>query len=36
MSWGKAVEENLAPDLQAEFPRQNGFSAQNLWLMRQF
>ena len=28
--------ENLARDLQAEFPGQNGFSSQNLWLMRQF
>jgi len=34
--WGKAVVENLARDLQAEFPGRNGFSAQNLWLMRQF
>ena len=34
--WGKAVVETLASDLQAEFPGRNGFSAQNLWLMRQF
>ncbi len=34
--WGKAVVETLAQDLQAEFPGRNGFSAQNLWLMRQF
>ena len=34
--WGKAVVENLARDLQTEFPGRNGFSAQNLWLMRQF
>ena len=34
--WGKSVVENLARDLQAEFPGRNGFSAQNLWLMRQF
>ncbi len=34
--WGKAVVETLARDLQAEFPGRNGFSAQNLWLMRQF
>jgi predicted nuclease of restriction endonuclease-like (RecB) superfamily len=33
---GKAVVENLARDLQTEFPGRNGFSAQNLWLMRQF
>ncbi|MFZ9753894.1 MAG: PDDEXK nuclease domain-containing protein [Cyanobium sp.] len=36
MGWGKAVVETLARDLQAEFPGRNGFSAQNLWLMRQF
>lgn len=34
--WGKAVVETLAHDLQAEFPGRNGFSAQSLWLMRQF
>lgn len=28
--------ENLARDLQAEFPGRNGFSPQNIWLMRQF
>ncbi|MBK9440520.1 MAG: hypothetical protein IPN53_04055 [Comamonadaceae bacterium] len=36
LGWGKAVVENLARDLQAEFPGRNGFSAQNLWAMRQF
>jgi len=36
MGWGKSVVENLARDLQAEFPGRNGFSAQNLWGMRQF
>lgn len=36
LGWGKAVVETLARDLQAEFPGRNGFSAQNLWLMRQF
>ena len=36
LGWGKAVVENLARDLQSEFPGRNGFSAQNLWLMRQF
>ena len=35
LGWGKAVVENLARDLQTEFPGRNGFSAQNLWLMRQ-
>lgn len=34
--WGKAVVENLAKDLQTEFPGMRGFSAQNLWYMRQF
>ena len=36
LGWGKGVVENLARDLQVEFPGRNGFSAQNLWLMRQF
>ena len=35
LGWGKAVVQTLAADLQAEFPGQNGFSAANLWLMRQ-
>ena len=34
--WGKGVVESLARDLQLEFPGRNGFSAQNLGLMRQF
>ncbi|MBM4024619.1 MAG: DUF1016 domain-containing protein [Planctomycetes bacterium] len=34
--WGKAIVENLAADLQVEFPGLLGFSAQNLWYMRQF
>lgn len=34
--WGKSVVENLARDLQIEFPGRNGFSVQNLWAMRQF
>ena len=36
LGWGKAVVETLASDLQSEFPGRNGFSSQNLWLMRQF
>lgn len=36
MGWGKAVVETLAQDLQAEFPGRNGFSARNLWNMREF
>ena len=34
-TWGKSVVETLALDLQAEFPGIQGFSAQNLWYMRQ-
>ena len=34
--WGKAIVENLARDLRVEFPGMQGFSAQNLWRMRQF
>lgn len=36
LGWGQGVVETLARDLQAEFPGRNGFSAQNLWAMRQF
>ncbi len=36
LGWGKSVVQTLAQDLQAEFPGRNGFSANNLWLMRQF
>jgi len=35
-AWGKSVVENLAADLRAEFPGISGFSAQNLWRMKQF
>lgn len=35
-SWGKAVVERLARDLQAEFPGVGGFSASNLWRMKGF
>jgi len=34
-NWGKSVVEKLSQDLQAEFNGIKGFSAQNLWLMRQ-
>ena len=34
--WGRSVVERLAEDLQQEFPGIRGFSAQNLWYMRQF
>jgi len=36
LGWGKSVVEQLSADLQAEFPGLSGFSANNLWLMRQF
>lgn len=35
-TWGKAVVERLAQDLQAEFPGVGGFSARNIWYMRNF
>ncbi len=34
--WGKSVVEQLATDLQTEFPGIKGFSAANLWRMRLF
>ena len=34
--WGKAVVEQLAADLQMEFPGVGGFSASNLWRMKAF
>lgn len=36
LGWGKSVVERLSADLQAEFPGARGYSANNLWLMRQF
>jgi len=33
--WGKSVVETLANDLRHEFPGVQGYSAQNLWYMRQ-
>lgn len=35
-TWGKAVVERLASDLQVEFPGMRGFSARNIWYMRYF
>lgn len=35
-SWGKSVVKKLAKDLQAEFPGISGFSARNIWNMRNF
>ncbi len=34
LGWGKAVVETLASDLQKAFPGIRGFSARNLWNMR--
>jgi predicted nuclease of restriction endonuclease-like (RecB) superfamily len=36
LKWGDSVVEMLAKDLRAGFPEMRGFSANNLWLMRQF
>ena len=35
-TWGRAVVQNLAKDLQTEFPGISGFSTPNLYRMRQF
>ncbi|NLF58958.1 MAG: DUF1016 domain-containing protein [Candidatus Hydrogenedens sp.] len=34
--WGDAVVERLAADLRTEFPDMQGFSAANIWRIRQF
>lgn len=34
--WGKAIVEELAKELKKEFPKVKGFSARNLWNMRNF
>jgi predicted nuclease of restriction endonuclease-like (RecB) superfamily len=36
LGWGKSVVEQLANDIQAEFVGITGFSARNLWRMKQF
>lgn len=36
LSWGKSVVETLSLDLQKEFPGIRGFSAANLWRIRNF
>ncbi len=35
-TWGKAVVQQLAGDLQREFPGVSGFSASNLWRVKAF
>ena len=34
--WGKSIVETLSKDLQNEFPGVQGYSARNLWYMRNF
>ena len=34
--WGKSIVEILAKEIQKEFPDVKGFSASNLWRMRNF
>lgn len=34
LGWGKKIIQQLAEDLQKEFPKNSGFSSQNLWYMR--
>lgn len=34
--WGKSIVEILAKEIQKEFPETKGFSARNLWRMRNF
>jgi hypothetical protein len=36
LGWGDAVVESLARDIGEAFPGMRGFSASNLWRMRQF
>lgn len=35
-TWGRAIVENLAKNLRAELPGVGGFSAANLWRIKQF
>jgi predicted nuclease of restriction endonuclease-like (RecB) superfamily len=35
-TWGKSVVEQLSKDLRSEFPEHTGFSARNIWRMRDF
>ena len=34
--WGSGIVEQVSLDLQAEFPNAKGFSARNLWFMKQW
>lgn len=35
-TWGTGVVEQLSLDLQAAFPKEKGFSARNIWHMKQW
>ena len=35
-SWGKSIVESLASAIQRDFPHLKGFSARNIWRMKQF
>ena len=34
--WGSGIVNRVSLDLQAEFPKAKGFSARNLWFMKQW
>ncbi len=34
--WGSRIVNRVSLDLQAEFPKAKGFSARNLWFMKQW
>ena len=34
--WGTGIVEQLSKDLQNEFPSTDGFTARNLWMMKQW
>ena len=34
--WGTGIVNQVSLDLQAEFPETKGFSARNLWFMKQW
>lgn len=36
LGWGKSVVEQMSKELVEEFGEKSGYSAQNLWYMRQF
>ncbi|MBQ7268808.1 MAG: hypothetical protein IJS62_03020 [Bacteroidales bacterium] len=36
VKWGSGIVEQVSLDLQAAFPESKGFSARNLWRMKQW